>query len=62
MKPKMYFNEHCVQCGEEVIMHDFTELYYCINVECPNYGLIQMSIEYMPLAKTEEKKNEKLLH
>jgi hypothetical protein len=45
---------HCLQCGEELKIHDlqpkWCEVPYCINVECPNYGLFQMGIENMPVS------------
>jgi len=42
---------HCIQCGESLDTY-VDDFYYCINVECPNYGLYQKGIENMPLAKT----------
>lgn len=45
---------HCVQCGKPLKFYIFRiqelegSLYYCLNVHCPNFGLLQSGIEDLP--------------
>lgn len=59
-KPSELFEEHnpnCVQCGEETAYFatgDYDKylrvgMYVCNNEKCPNYGLLQVGIERMPI-------------
>jgi len=35
----------CVQCGDK--LKDYRKEGFCINAECPNFGLLQVGIEFI---------------
>lgn len=41
----------CNQCGEQLYRYKNLriEYYFCINPACPNYALIQIPLEDMPM-------------